>query len=127
MNIVKSSLISALMLCGSVCHAEVMKLPQPLAKAWEAEVQSSELEYNTKTWIRDLLDGKEVDAAHNWASVDGVLPERLTPLADATYLVLALNNELYQTRASRGLAVLATPVPAAVKVVLANPMLVQVV
>jgi tetratricopeptide (TPR) repeat protein len=86
-----------------------LALPKALSEAWGREIGSTELEYNTKTWIRDLLDGKDVDAAHNWASVDGVLPERLVALADATYVVLTINNELYQASFNRLVELLSRP------------------
>ena len=94
---------------SQICFAETLPLPKVLSEAWSRESASNELEYNTKAWIRDLLDGKNVDAAHNWASVDGVLPERLASLADATYIVLAVNNELFQASFNRLVELLARP------------------
>lgn len=101
MRFTKAIVLTTALAWASAGLSNVMELPQALKDSWSKEVNSTELEYNTKTWIRTLLDGNYQDAAHNWSSVDGVLPERLTPLADATYLVLALNNELYQTSFNR--------------------------
>ena len=94
---------------SELVFGEKLALPKALSEAWGREIVSAELEYNTKTWISDLLDGKDVDAAHNWASVDGVLPERLVSLADATYVVLAINNELYQASFNRLVELLSRP------------------
>ena len=109
MRLANSFLLTTILAWATAGLGNVTELPQSLKDSWNREVNSSELEYNTKTWIRTLLDGNHQDAAHNWSSVDGVLPERLTPLADATYLVLALNNDLYQTSFNRMVVLLGRP------------------
>ena len=109
MRLSKTILLTTVLAWASAGLSNVMELPQALKDSWSKEINSAELEYNTKTWIRTLLDGNYQDAAHNWSSVDGVLPERLTPLADATYIVLALNNELYQTSFNRVVVLLGRP------------------
>jgi tetratricopeptide (TPR) repeat protein len=109
MSLFRAIFAAGLLIQGEVVLSTSLPLPKAMVDAWNQEVASTELEFNTKTWIRDLLDGKDVDAAHNWSSVDGVVPERLAPLTDATYLVLAVNNELYQASFNRLLDLLSRP------------------
>ena len=62
-------------LLASVCGwapsgiAGILEAPKFIKDSWNKEVAASDLEFNTKTWIRMFLDGKDQDAAHNWSSV----------------------------------------------------------
>ena len=58
MRFTKAIVLTAVLAWASAGLSNVMELPQALKDSWSKEVNSTELEYNTKTWIRTLLDGQ---------------------------------------------------------------------
>ena len=54
-------------LLASVCGwapsgiAGILEAPKFIKDSWNKEVAASDLEFNTKTWIRMFLDGKDQD------------------------------------------------------------------
>lgn len=73
------------------------KLPASITSVLAKEVQNQDTAYDVKMWLGAVLDGKYVDAAHNWGAVNSAIRPQVRDAAEATYLYTLWNQDLAQT------------------------------